>query len=226
MSTLFFLRFRTSWLLTGILCSIFINASSQTQTAPSHLKTWVLVDAGQIKVPPPPNKEQTQKEIAEIKQKIAKRNEKILHEIQYWDAGSPAYRWNEIAYKMTTFENFGAFLRAPMAWMNMAINDATAAAWKAKYNYQRKRPSQVDPLIKPVIMAPPTPSYPCEHSVTAAAAANVLAYFFPEAADSILKLGKEAAQSRIYAGVQFPSDVEDGWQLGEQIAALVISRPV
>ena len=224
MYTPFYLRSRTAWLLTGLLCGIFFNASSQTQIEPSYLKTWVLTDAGQIKVPPPPNKEQAQKEIAEVKEKIAKQNEKILYQIQYWDAGSPAYRWNEIAYKMITFENFGTFLRAPTAWMNMAINDATAAAWKAKYSYKRKRPFEVDPLLKPVITSPLTPSYPCEHSVTAAAAANVLAYFYPEAADSILRLGKEAAQSRIYAGVQFPSDVEDGWKLGEQVAALVIEQ--
>ena len=224
MFTLFYLRSKTSWLLTGFLCSTFINAYSQTQLAPSDLKTWVLKDAGQINVPPPPNKEQTQKEIAGVKEKVANQTEKILYQVQYWDAGSPAYRWNEIAYHLTTFENFGTFLRAPMAWMNMAINDATAAAWKAKYRYQRKRPFQVDPLLKPVITSPATPSYPCEHSVTASAAANVLAYFFPEAADSILKLGKEAAQSRIYAGVQFPSDVEIGWKLGEQVAALVIGQ--
>ena len=214
MFIIIYLRSTATGLLTCLFCSIFFNASSQTRTEPSYLKTWVLNEAGQIKVPPPPNKEETQKEIAAVKEKIAKRNEKILYQIQYWDAGSPAYRWNEIAYNMTTFENFGTFVRAPMAWMNMAINDATAAAWKAKYNYQRKRPFQLDPSLKPVITSPVTPSYPCEHSVTAAAAANVLAYFFPEAADSILRLGKEAAQSRIYAGVQFPSDVEDAWKLG------------
>ncbi|HET9747563.1 MAG TPA: phosphatase PAP2 family protein [Chitinophagaceae bacterium] len=224
MSTMFFFRYGRSWSLIALLCSIFIHASSQSQTASTRLKTWVLTDAGQIKVPPPPIKEQTQKEIAEVKEKIAKRNEKILYEIQYWDAGSPAYRWNEIAWKMTTFENFGTFLRAPMAWMNMAISDATAAAWKAKYTYQRKRPFQIDPSVKPVITSPTTPSYPCEHSVTASAAANVLAYFFPEVADSILRLGKEAAESRIYAGVQFPSDVKDGWKLGEQVAALIIAQ--
>ena len=72
MFTLTYLRARTSWLLTCLLCSIFFNASSQTQIESSYLKTWVLNDAGQIKVPAPPNKEQTQKEIAEIKEKIAK----------------------------------------------------------------------------------------------------------------------------------------------------------
>ena len=224
MLTLFCLRPKTFWILTGLLCSISHITFSQTQTAASYSKTWVLTDAGQVKIPPPPNKEQTQKEIAEIKEKMTKRDEKIWQRIQYWDAGAPAYRWNEMAYHLATFEKFGTFLREPMAWMNMAINDATIAAWNAKYTYKRKRPFQVDPTLKPVVISSETSSYPCEHSVTAAAAANVLAYFFPEVADSILKLAKEAAQSRIYAGVQFPSDVADGWQLGEQVAALVIEQ--
>jgi membrane-associated phospholipid phosphatase len=108
--------------------------------------------------------------------------------------------------------------------MNIAIYDATVAAWKAKYNYNRKRPSQVDRSIIPLVDLPATPSYPCEHTVTAAAAANVLAYFFPVHADSILNLAKEASVSRINAGVQFPSDVEAAWELGEQVAMKVIEQ--
>jgi membrane-associated phospholipid phosphatase len=69
-----------------------------------------------------------------------------------------------------------------------------------------------------------TYSYPCEHSATAAAAATVLAYFFPEKRDSILQMAHTASQSRIDAGVQFPSDVEAGWQLGEQVAKHIIEK--
>lgn len=216
---------KVSQLLLPILFSgFFFYASSQSPADASHWKTWVLNDINQVKLSAPPNKEQTQKELMEIKEKVAKRNDKILYQIQYWDAGSPAYRWNEMAYQMTTFENFGTFVRAPMSWMNMAIYDATVVAWKIKYDQKRKRPFQADPTLKPVVDPPGTPSYPCEHSVTAAAAATVLAYFFPDAADSILKLAKEAAQSRVYAAVQFPSDVADGWKIGEQVAALVIEQ--
>ena len=97
-------------------------------------------------------------------------------------------------------------------------------AWKEKIKYKRKRPQDADPLLQPIINAPLTYSYPCEHSVTAAAAATVLAYFFPEKADSILQLAKSASQSRIDAGVQFPSDVEAGWKLGEQVAKQIIEK--
>ena len=75
-----------------------------------------------------------------------------------------------------------------------------------------------------MVTAPATFSYPCEHTVTAAAAVNVLAYFFPEKADSILQLAHAASQSRVDAGVQFPSDVDAGWKLGEQVAKQIIEK--
>ena len=206
-------------------CGISLPAVSQT-LPDGDWNTFIVNASGeQLKfTTAPPDKVKTQIEIAEIKALMAKGDKKTLQQIQYWDAGAPSYRWNEIASKLVTFENFGTFLREPMAWMNIAIYDASIAALKSKYENQRKRPFQLDPTIKPVVSSPVTPSFPCEHSVTAAAAATVLAYFFPEAADSILKLGKEAAQSRVYAGVQFPSDVEQGWKLGEQVAMLVIEQ--
>src|SRR4030095_747429 len=106
----------------------------------------------------------------------------------YWDAGAPSYRWNEIAYKLAGQEIFkeggGNFWRAPMAWMNIAIYDATIEAWKLKYKYNRKRPFEVVSSIRPLVTASNNPSYPCEHAVTAGAASTVLAYFFPSLADS------------------------------------------
>jgi len=225
MCTLICLLLKKSKLFLTILfsCSVFY-ASSQSHRDASQSKTWVVSDVSQVKVSAPPGKAQTQKELSEIKAKIAGRDEKMLHRIQYWNAGSPAYRWNEIASQLTTFENFDVFVRAPMAWMNMAIYDATVIAWQAKDRYQRKRPGESDASIKPVITSTVRYSYPCEHAVSAAAAANVLAYFFPEKADSLLKLAKEQGQTRVYAGLQYPSDVAEGWKLGELVAARVIEE--
>lgn len=223
------MNYRLLFKLAGLsLVFLFIGNSmqvfSQIPADAGSWKTFIVNTDVQSKLPAPPGKEQTNTEIAQIKSMMAKPDKTTLRQVKYWDAGDPAYRWNEIANGLITFKNFGTFLRAPLAWMNMAIYDANIAAMGIKYEHKRKRPFQIDPSIKPVVNAPITFSYPCEHTVTAAAASIVLAYFFPESADSVLRLAKQAAQSRIYAGVQFPSDVEQGWKLGEQIGQQVIEQ--
>lgn len=212
----------TRMLGTALLCSWVYTAVSQ-QPDVTTWKTYV-INVNDVNIPPLPGKEQTHKELLQVKEKVSGSNFATLAKIKYWDAGSPAYRWNEMASGMTSMRNISLFFRMPLAWMNMAIYDATIAAWKAKAKYQRKRPSELDPSIKTLVDLPATSSYPCEHTVTAAAAAYVLAYFYPELADSISNLAKEAAQSRIDAGVQFPSDVQAGWKLGEQVAMKVIEQ--
>ena len=199
--------------------------SAKATTSP---KTFVLANAGDVTIAAVPDDKQIKIELAEVKQKMSQNTSAVLQLIRYWDSGAPAYRWNQIGYQLTGaqfFVNNGlTFFKVSFAWMNMAIYDATVAAMKAKQQASRKRPFEVDASIVPVVNAPETYSYPCEHAVTAGAAATVLAHFFPEAADSIIALGKEAAESRVAAGVQFPSDIEQGWKLGEQVAARIIEK--
>lgn len=185
-------------------------------------KTWLL-DSTKIKSIPPPPLSQSRSELRSIKERIGKLDEKQLDEITYWNAGAPSYRWNQIVIKLLE-QKFDVQLRMPASWMNVAIYDATILAWKEKLKYKRKRPNVLDPSLSTAINAPLTYSYPCEHSVTAAAAATVLAYFFPAKADSIMQMAHTASQSRIEAGVQFESDAEAGWNLGEQVALQIIEK--
>lgn len=203
---------------------IFNPCISQTANyEAAHWKIWLLDKPQEIITTPPPAANQLTTELGIVKTRSGHPDKKKLAEIAYWDSGAPSYRWNQIAPELLA-QKMEAALRTPGAWMNMAIYDATILAWKEKVKYKRLRPNQADVSIKPVISSPQTYSYPCEHSVTAAAAATVLAYFFPAKADSVLKLARAASQSRIDAGVQFPSDVEEGWKLGEQVALQIIEK--
>lgn len=202
------------------------QTNTQRQSAnyeAANWNTWLIDNPQQITIAAPPAAVQSKTELQSVKQGMSKLDEKKLKEIKYWDAGGPAYRWNQIAPKLIG-QKPEVLLRIPTAWMNIAIYDATILAWKEKIKYKRNRPHDLDPLLKPVINGPLTYSYPCEHSVTAAAAACVLAYFFPDKADSILQLAHTASQSRVDAGVQFPSDIEAGWKLGEQVAKQIIEK--
>ncbi|WP_152971068.1 phosphatase PAP2 family protein, partial [Rhizobium ecuadorense] len=71
-----------------------------------------------------------------------------------------------------------------------------------------------DTTLPTALPTPRSPAYPSEHAAAAAAAATVLAYFFPDEASSFQAMAEEAAQSRVLAGVQFPSDSSAGLELG------------
>ena len=209
---------------------VMSTAQTQVSHSPANAKyeaaAWKLklVDnPGQIATTAPPTVAQSQTELKTVKQRMSNVDENAMAQIRYWNAGAPSYRWNQVVPKLIE-QKPELMLRIPTAWMNLAIYDATILAWKEKIKYKRQRPHLADASLKPSINAPLTYSYPCEHSVTAAAAANVLAYFFPEKKDSILGLAHAASQSRIDAGVQFPSDVDAGWKIGEQVAMQVIEK--
>jgi len=213
-----------------LLFTIIFGATAQTGPKPllvtyeaATWKTWFPHNFQQLVLVAPPTAAQAKAELKTIRQAMSHLDEQDLAQIKYWDAGAPSYRWNQILPGLTA-QKQAVQLRMPGSWMNTAIYDATVLAWKEKLKYKRSRPAVADPSLKPVVKTPLTYSYPCEHTVTAAAAATVLAYFFPEKKDSILAMAHAAAQSRINAGVQFPSDAEAGWKLGEQVGQDVVEK--
>src|SRR5213075_1633331 len=116
-----------------------------------------------------------------------------------------------------------AFPHRVYAYVAMAMNDATIAAWDSKYYYNRPRPSQMDHKLPTAAAVPNSPSYPSEHSATAWAAATVLAHLLPSEGTAFLALADQAGKSRVLAGLQFPSDDDAGADLGRRVAAQVIA---
>jgi membrane-associated phospholipid phosphatase len=102
--------------------------------------------------------------------------------------------------------------------------DAFIASQDGKFKYWYIRPSQLDPAIVPLFPVPPFPSYPSNHSTFSAAKSEVLAYLFPAHADFIRAVGKEAGDSRIWAGIHYPMDNAAGVQLGRSVAQVFITR--
>ena len=184
--------------------------------------TWSIPSGSAVSVPVPPDEAATRAEVDVLKSQEAARA-KTLDQIAYWDRGWPGYRWQEIALAELPPAP-PTYLWRTMALVSIAIHDATVATWHAKYQYARARPSDFDPTIQPVVTVPHSPSYPSEHAAVAAAAADVLAYVYPNSGDALAQRAQEAAQSRVAAGVQYPSDVQAGLALGHQIGAAVIAR--
>jgi membrane-associated phospholipid phosphatase len=188
-------------------------------------KTWVLSSGSQIKLPPPPQRAASEREIGILKQISHERDEAALDLINFWDAGSPSSRWNELAINRIITNNVGN-PRAPriLSYLHVAIYDAMVSAWHWKYRYDRPRPSAFNHSLTTVLANPKSPSYPSEQAVAAGAASAVLAYFFPADAEFFMTKAEEAGRSRLLAGVNYPSDVAAGLDLGRAVAALVIER--
>ncbi len=205
------------------------NEHGQIEPDAGSWRTWVLTNGSQLRPGPPPPTKVAHDEIQELAALAKRRDAAALDRIAYWDSGAPGYRWNEIAIAQGLKAGIGLFGLRAMALLNVAIYDATVAAWDAKYTYWRPRPSEFNAggpkfSFQTVIPDPHSPAYPCEHSVAAGAAAAVLAYLFPEEAATFTAKATEAAESRLLAGVQHRSDTVAGLALGKAVANLVIAR--
>ena len=183
-------------------------------------KTWFLQSGAQLRLSPPPD---SMAEVAEVRAMAAQRDAAMLERIEYWDAGSAAYRWNEVALELCNVKNnyTTSLAGRVLAYMNGAMYDAAVAAWDSKYAHNRPRPSEVDSSLTTAVLVPQSPSYPSEH---AGAASAVLAHLFPSEADALMRMADEAATSRVIAGVQYPSDASAGLEIGRTVAAMVIER--
>jgi membrane-associated phospholipid phosphatase len=186
-------------------------------------KTWVLASGSELQPPPPPDEAAAQAELAELKALAAGRDAAAQEEVAYWDAGAPGYRWNELAVARGLTLPTAVRAYRMLALVNVAVHDATVAAWAAKYRYNRPRPAEADPTLATAVPTPASPAYPCERAATAGAAATVLAYLFPDAAGDLAERAAAAGRSRLVAGVAYPSDVAAGLALGRAVGERVVA---
>ncbi|MBL8294743.1 MAG: phosphatase PAP2 family protein [Bryobacterales bacterium] len=188
-------------------------------------KTWVIASGKDHGVPPPPNAADTRDELEWLKGVSKQNDPRVVDQIRYWDSGPPSYRWMDlVTRRQINGEPIGPYFVRAYAYVSMAIYDATVAAWNAKQMYQRARPSAADPAIQSRVSVPHSPSYPSDYAATAAAASAVMAYLVPSEAAAFQTMAEEAAKSRLYAGVEYPSDYFAGWELGRRVAEQVIAK--
>jgi len=200
-------------LLSGLCVLLLMPKSFAQQVAGDPIaaksgswKTWVIASGREFRATPPPNDAATATELNELKNLANKRDATAMDLIAYWNVGPPSYRWHEIALSETMRNNLSwNFAMRHFALLHVAIYDALVAAWDSKYEYGRKRPSEVDGKLTTALPSPRSPSYPAEHAVAAGAAAEVLSYIFPDRASDFAAKAEEAGRSRVLAGVQYPS---------------------
>ena len=142
---------------------------------------------------------------------------------KYWGAGAPTKQWTPIIDRL--IDTYG--VTPPMAGrilkaVHSGINDTTVVTWYVKFRYNVARPNQLDHDLTTILCTPRFPTYVAGHASVAGCAEVILSYFFPSESSRLKALAEEAALSRLYAGVHFPVDLEDGLKLGRQIGHIVV----
>jgi hypothetical protein len=193
-------------------------------------KPWALSSPAAFRAPPPPPYDSPEKaaELAEIKRFL--RTPKTNSAAYFWEYAVGGLRSHQywagqigrliLEYRL---DNDPPLAARAYALQTIAGIDAGIACWDSKYTYWAIRPYQLDPEIKPLFVVN-HPSYPAAHGCHSTAETVILGYLFRRDAASLAALAAEAAESRVWAGIHYRSDIVAGADLGRAVAEKVIKE--
>jgi membrane-associated phospholipid phosphatase len=164
---------------------------------------------------------------------------------------TPPGHWISIVLQIAGRDGMDALRTADiLARLGAGLADSFIGCWWAKYEYDLIRPVTyirrvIDPKWEPLLITPPFPEYPSGHSTQSGAAAAVLTAFFgpgfafsdaTHVDDAIparsypdfWTAAEEAAASRLYGGIHFPSANKNGLAQGKcigEFAARLETKP-
>lgn len=181
-------------------------------------------------VPPPSvNSEKMRQETEEILKFTRNPTKENMRIVNFWADGvgtyTPPGHWNAIGT-----EEFVKSQMSEVRWarnyalLNAAMMDAAIVCWNTKYFYFNPRPTQLNPAIKTLTGVPNFPAYISGHSTFSGAAATVLGYLLPGKSKEFDAMALEASNSRMYGGIHYRSDCEQGLIAGRKIGNLAIDR--
>jgi PAP2 superfamily len=215
---------------------------------------WLLESPSQFRPPTPPGLEGTfpsarfLEEALEVKQTVDGLTEAQRAIVLFWadnpgQSFTPPGHWAQIAAEQVVAAKVSTPRAArAMALVAVGLADSAIACWDCKYACWLLRPIQAirtlsgqpfyDPSFNTVIPTPPFPSYTSGHSTFSGCSAAVLEYLFPggKVADafgqsvSFAAAADQAAVSRLYGGIHYRSDNNEGLTCGQNVAGLVIRR--
>jgi hypothetical protein len=194
-------------------------------------RPWLMASADAVRPPAPPayGSPEWERDAQELVDAMADMTPAELEIARYWADGggtdTPPGHWTRIALELLERDSTPTPLAArTLAYLSIAQADAFIACWDAKYTYWTGRPFQLIPNFASAIVTPNFPSFPSGHSTQSAAAATVLARFFPGDAEHLRSMAEEAAYSRLLGGIHYRFDNEVGLAMGDQIGALALAR--
>jgi hypothetical protein len=164
--------------------------------------------------------------------------------------GTPPGHWIAIVSQLARNDGLSLAEAADAyARVGIAVHDAFICCWHAKYVYNLQRPvtyiqNNIDAGWLPFIGTPAFPAYTSGHSTQSSAAAAVLSDMFgskslmdtthqdhglvpaqaPRSFASFEEAAAEAAVSRLYGGIHYSFDNDDGLVAGQCIGQTILER--
>lgn len=157
---------------------------------------------------------------------------------RHWhlDAGSvtPPGLWMRMALDAlppwSSTMDVGAMLDT-LALLATTMHDALVHCWKVKLRDWSERPvtairRTLDPAFTPLLVTPGFPAYVSGHACASGAAAEVLTKRLAQtgAVDHWQVKAEEAASSRLWGGIHFRSDNEEGLKLGRSVGLATLAN--
>jgi hypothetical protein len=186
-------------------------------------RPWLLDSASQFRSAPPPafGSATHSAALAEVKRIARERTAEQTRLAQKWNSSDPWAPWNETAAAaLIRHHASDAEAARVFAVLNAAAADAIIACFDAKYHYWTIRPSQADSTIvlADSVDLPNFPSYPSGHACSAGAFDGVLGHYFPQDRAEFTRIAEEQAMSRLYGGIHYRFDDDEGLSLGRIVA--------
>lgn len=187
----------------------------------------------------------------EIRDMAARLTEEQREIATFWDervgeSGTAPGHWLIVQNLLAEYLDLHLADAATMfALVNITMADAFISAWWTKYEINLLRPetyinTYIDPTWEPLRQAPPFPAYPSGHAVLGGAVAEVLTALYGPLAyldrygvryglparsyTSFEAAAYENALSRLYGGVHYRVDMENGLRQGRCVGQSAVSR--
>lgn len=209
-----------------------------TEAYAGEWRTWLKPNLRRYQPPtaPRPGSDQHRRESLEVLNVIRNLTAEQLEAAERWnlDAGSvtPAGVWMQCAIDLLLRSQFSsdAFEASltVLAATAVAMEDSFIACWRIKFRDWSERPitairRDLDPGFATPLVTPSFPGYVSGHSTLSGATSTVLAHFWPSEASALYAMADEAAMSRLWGGIHFRSDNDEGLKVGRAVGAEVIA---
>ena len=187
--------------------------------------------------------------VYEARKNLTPEQERIAY---FWadnpgESGTPAGHWMNLISQLAAQRGLSPERTVELyALTAIAVADAFIECWHIKFAYHVLRPATyirryIDKNWHPLLNTPPFPSYTAGHSTQSAAAGEVLTALLGDSTayddathlnlghpvrhlSSFRAAAAEAAVSRLYGGIHYPSDNENGAVAGRCVARTVLTR--